>query len=420
MSDLFEFFANCPKLVEGLLASELTALGAASTKETSTGVYFEATLETAYRICLWSRLANHILLPLGTFDASSVQALQADLQTLDWSEHMTADHTFRVDFSGQSEVIHHTHYGSLVVKDAIVDFFREQTGHRPSVDTLNPDIRFNAHLFGDCLSLSLDLSGESLHKRGYRVALGDAPMKENLAAAVLIRAGWGKIPPNPPLEKGGIFPHYFVDPMCGSGTLLIEAALMATDTAPGLFRESFGFSRWLYHDEALWETLLTEAHERRAAGMARKLPDFRGYDGSPRAVSQARENIEAAGLSKLIQVIVREIAQLSPPTHGGNQTGVLITNPPYGERLGEGGALQPLYQCLGQRLREQFEGWKVAILTGDPELGYALGLRAKKYYKVFNGTIPCRLLLIDIHPAKQKRHKRRPPPPFPKGGPGGI
>lgn len=382
MSEIMSFFANCPKLVEGLLATELKALGAVSTKETSTGVYFDATLETAYRVCLWSRLANHILLPLGVFDATNVETLQRALQRLDWATHMRDDQTFRVDFSGQSEAIHHTHYGSLVVKDAIVDYFRARTGNRPSVDTVNPEIRLNAHIYGDKLTLSLDLSGESLHKRGYRVAMGDAPMKENLAAAILIRTGWPKDA------------AYFIDPMCGSGTILIEAALMATDTAPGLLRNSFGFIQWLKHDEALWEKVLDEAIERRDAGMKKPLPDFRGYDGSPRAVSQARENIEAAGMSRFIQVIQRDISQLTPPTHAGNKTGMIVTNPPYGERLGETQVLHSLYQCFGERLREHFVGWNVAVLISDPDLGYALGLRAKKYYSFYNGTIPCRLLLL--------------------------
>lgn len=385
MSTIIPFFANCPKLVEGLLASELKDLGAVSTKETSTGVYFEGTLETAYRVCLWSRLANHVLMPLGVFDAHDVSTLQKALQGLDWAAHMTAEHTFRVDFSGKSEALHHTHYGSLVVKDAIVDYFREHTGERPSVDTVNPDIRINAHIYGDKLTLSLDLSGDSLHKRGYRVATGDAPMKENLAAAILIRAGWPE-----KMKTSG----YFVDPMCGSGTLLIEAALMATDTAPGLFRESFGFIGWLQHDDDIWANLWDEALERHEAGMQKTLPDFRGYDGSPRAVSQSRENIESARMERIIQVTVREIAQLTPPTHGGAKTGFIVTNPPYGERLGEGDALRPLYQYFGQRLRELFNDWDVAVLTGDPELGFAIGLRAKKYYPMFNGTIPCRLLLF--------------------------
>jgi 23S rRNA (guanine2445-N2)-methyltransferase / 23S rRNA (guanine2069-N7)-methyltransferase len=397
MMEMTHFFANCPKLVEGLLALELKSLGATATKETSTGVYFQASLETAYRVCLWSRLANHVLLPLGDFEAENVQSLQQALRGFDWSAHMSPAHSFRVDFSGQSQAIHHTHYGSLAIKDAIVDYFREKTGQRPSVDTLSPDIRFNAHLFGDRLTLSLDLSGESLHKRGYRVALGDAPMKENLAAALLIRAGWP--------EKWKTC-GYLVDPMCGTGTLLIEAALMATDTAPGLLRERFGFTAWPGHDPALWNALRSEALARHEAGMRASLPDFRGYDGSPRAISQSRENIEAAGLSRLIQVSVREISQLSPPTHGGTKTGILITNPPYGERLGEGEALRPLYQFLGQRLREHFEGWEVAVLTGDPELGYAMGIRAKKYYAFFNGTIPCRLLLMDIHTAAQRESNR--------------
>jgi 23S rRNA (guanine2445-N2)-methyltransferase / 23S rRNA (guanine2069-N7)-methyltransferase len=386
----YSFFANCPKLLEGLLLAELTQLGAQNCKETLTGVYFDADLKTAYRICLWSRLANHILLHLNTIEITDLNSIQRGVASINWLSHFSTRQTFKIDFSGLSSLIQNTQYGSQIVKDAIVDQFRAKTGERPSVALADPDIRIHAHLYGDKLNVSLDLSGESLHKRGYRgdSAL-DAPMKENLAAALLIRSGWAK--------DFSQYP-YFVDPMCGSGTLLIEAGLIATDTAPGLLRDHFGFTKWLKHEPALWKPLLDEALLRRTQGLSQPLPDIRGYDGSPRAVSQARENIQRAGLETIIDVCVRELSHLVPPTHGGDKPGFLITNPPYGERLGEYETLKPLYQHFGQRLREQFQGWQVALFLGDPDLGKTMGIRARKNYSFYNGTIACKLLLMTITP----------------------
>ncbi len=386
---LYTFFANCPKHVEGLLLAELQSLGAAKVKETVTGVYFQADLATAYRVCLWSRLANRVLLPLATIEVSDIASVHRGVASIDWASHFSPERTFRIDFSGQSTLIRQSQYGAQLVKDAIVDQFRDNLGRRPTVETINPDIRIHAHLYGDKLNISLDLSGESLHKRGYRLSSGDAPLKENLAAALLIRAGF--------LEKMDTLP-YVVDPMCGTGTLLIEAALMATDCAPGLLRQKFGFTHWLQHQTSVWNALKEEALERRQKGNAKKLPDFRGYDGSPRAVSQARENIERAGLSGFIEVIVRELSVLTPPTHHGNVPGFLITNAPYGERLGDEAMLKPLYQHFGKRLREAFQDWEMALLTGNVALGKCMGIRAKKQYTFLNGTIPCKLLMMSITP----------------------
>ncbi len=386
----YSFFANCPKLVEGLLADELRELGATKCKETLTGVYFTATLASAYRMCLWSRLANHILLQLATIDVTDIASIHKGVSRIDWSKHFSANQSFKIDFSGLSSLIQNTQYGAQVVKDAIVDQFRSRGGDRPSVALNDPDIRIHAHLYGDKLTLSLDLSGESLHKRGYRQDTHtEAPMKENLAAALLIRCKWSSTWQNY---------TYFMDPMCGSGTLLIEAALMASDTAPGLLREKFGFSTWRGHEPAIWKTLLTEAIERRKIGMSQHLPDIRGFDASPRTVVTARENIERAGLEKWLDVSVRELSHLTAPTHHGNKPGLLMTNPPYGERLGDEASLKPLYQHFGARLREQFQGWEVALFLGNLELGKAMRIRSYKSYAFFNGTIPCKLLLMKIIP----------------------
>ncbi|HEY5997992.1 MAG TPA: THUMP domain-containing protein, partial [bacterium] len=228
-------FATCPRGVEGLLAAELAGLGAAGVKETVAGVAFAGTLETAYRACLWSRLASRILLAIAPVAAADAAELYAAVRALPWEEHLAPDGTLAVDFSGANPAIAHTVFGAQKVKDAIVDRFRERAGRRPSVDLARPDLRVNVHLGGTAARVSLDLSGESLHRRGYRAETVVAPLKENLAAAVLVRAGWLAV-----AAAGGPL----LDPMCGSGTLPLEAALLAGDVAPGLLRERFGFSRW--------------------------------------------------------------------------------------------------------------------------------------------------------------------------------
>lgn len=385
----YSFFATCPKGIEGLLADELTGLGAAGARETVAGVHFEGELELAYRACLWSRLANRILLVLATFPAADAAAVYAGTRETDWSRHMAPDDTLAIDFTGTSPTISNSHFGAQKTKDAIADQFREATGRRPSVDTDRPSLRVNARLWRDTLTLSLDLSGDSLHRRGYRAAQGAAPLKENLAAAVLVRAGWPDI-----ARQGGPL----LDPLCGSGTFLVEGGMIAADIAPGLLRRHFGFMGWRGHSPGLWQDLQAEAEERRRMGLARTLPDLRGYDADPRAVLSARTHIERAGLDAVVSVSVRELARLARPTHAGPQPGLLVANPPYGERQGDAATLAHLYRHLGRRLREQFAGWQAAVFTGNPELGKNMGLRARKQYSFFNGALPCKLLMFTVEP----------------------
>jgi len=303
VSEPLGFFATCPKGIEGLLAAELTGFVAADIRETVAGVAFAGTLETAYRACLWSRLASRILMTLDTVPAEDAAALYAGVHDMPWEQHLGADGTLAVDFTGTNEQITHTLFGAQKVKDAVVDRFRERDGRRPSVDLRNPDLRINVHLAGAAARVSLDLSGESLHKRGYRDETIEAPLKENLAAAVLIRAGWPAI-----AAAGGPL----LDPMCGSGSIAIEAALIAGDIAPGLLREYFGFLRWPQHDAALWERLLAEARARREAGL-RRFPAIVGTDHDPVAVRAALANVTRAGLTGRIHVEKRELADAAPP-----------------------------------------------------------------------------------------------------------
>ncbi|MDH3514954.1 MAG: bifunctional 23S rRNA (guanine(2069)-N(7))-methyltransferase RlmK/23S rRNA (guanine(2445)-N(2))-methyltransferase RlmL, partial [Gammaproteobacteria bacterium] len=379
------FFATCPKGIEPLLADELRALGAVSVKETRAGVAFEGPLATGYRACLWSRLANRVLLPLESFPAPTPEALYEGIQTIAWKEHLAADGTLAVDFTSSQSAITHSHYGALKAKDAIVDQLRDEFGVRPSIDTARPDIRVNVYLLRDQATVSLDLSGESLHRRGYRTQTVQAPLKENLAAAILLRAGWPAI-----AKENGML----VDLMCGSGTLLIEAAMIAADIAPGLAREYFGFLHWKRHDAAAWQELREEAHQRRETGLA-SLPAIHGYDHDPLAIRAARDNIKRAGLGNLIRAQQRELAACIPEEAS---SGLVVANPPYGERLGPGSELPALYTELGTQLKKCFPGWRAAVFTGNPELGKVMGLRAGKMHTLYNGAIECKLLHFEITP----------------------
>ncbi|MGS2722400.1 bifunctional 23S rRNA (guanine(2069)-N(7))-methyltransferase RlmK/23S rRNA (guanine(2445)-N(2))-methyltransferase RlmL [Porticoccus sp. GXU_MW_L64] len=421
-SEPFEWLASCPKGLEQLLAGELKTLGATDIRETVAGVLCRANLEAAYRICLWSRLANRLLLQLGSYPVDDADSLYEGAKKVDWSRHFgsegqgsesqgsenrgsenkgseksASEKTFAVRFSGGNKQITHTQFGARRIKDAIVDQFHERGDERPNVDVKQPDIWIQAHLASgkgskSKLHLALDFSGDSLHRRRYRVISTSAPLKENLAAALLIRARWPHI-----VTAGGAL----IDPMCGSGTLLIEAALMARDVAPGLLREEAGdvsgFVNWPGHDHDLWQQLLAEARQRRSAGEQKDIPEIRGYDQDGRAVKAAVANIEQAGVDDLVRVVHKPLAELKQPTHKVLKPGLLITNPPYGERLGEQEALRDLYYLLGERLKAEFPGWQAAVFTGNPELGPEMNLRAHKQYRLFNGAIASKLLLFAVN-----------------------
>jgi 23S rRNA (guanine2445-N2)-methyltransferase / 23S rRNA (guanine2069-N7)-methyltransferase len=381
------FFATCPLGVADLLAAELKALGAARARELKSGVEFEGELEVAYRACLWSRTANRILLPIATVDARTANDLYEGVRSIDWSAHLASTGTLAVDFSGSSTGITHTQFGALKTKDAIVDQMRGKFGERPSVELVRPDVQINVHVNRERATISIDLSGESLHRRGYRARGVAAPLKENLAAAILLRSGW----PTIAATGGG-----FVDPMCGSGTFVIEAALIAVDIAPGSMREYFGFLRWKKHDSALWRNLKQEAEQRRANAKAPSSA-LRGYDNDAAAIRAAHENAARTGLQGIVHFERRELSELRCES---KTAGLVVTNPPYGERIGDEAKLQDLYALLGKQLRENFVGWKAAVLTGNPPVARAIGIHAKRSHTLFNGAIECRLLRFDID-AKQ-------------------
>jgi len=383
MLAVLSLFATCPKELESLLAVELRQLGAENIRETRAGVSFTGELAIAYRVCLWSRLTSRVLLVLAREPVNDAASLYAAVQRIAWKDHLAPDGTLAVDFVGSTDGIRHSHFGALKVKDAIVDQLRSPEGTRPSIDLERPNLRVNVFVRNNEAVISIDLSGDSLHRRGYRMETTEAPLKENLAAAILLRADWPAI-----ARKGGPL----VDLLCGSGTLLIEGAMMAADIAPGFQRHYFGFLGWVGHDTLLWERLRSEAAQRREAGLA-KLPILRGYDVDTRAIRYAAANITRAGLGDHIQIIRRALVDSQPEELS---TGLVIANPPYGERLGESSELPSLYRTLGEQLRRCFPGWHAAIFTGNPELGKHMGIRARHMHTLYNGSIKCKLLHFDI------------------------
>lgn len=389
--------ATCPKGIEGLLADELSALGAEPGKTTVAGVYFSADQATAYRVCLWSRLANRVILLLAREAMiETAEQVRDVVARIAWSQHLAPGKTLAVDFHGRSDHIRHTRFGAQTVKDGVVDALQLAGQERPNVDTKTPDLRIYAHLHRANLSLGIDLSGESLHRRGYRRDVGHAPLKENLAAALLVRAGW------PERAKAG---EPLIDPLCGAGTLLIEAALMAADQAPNLNRERFGFHGWAGHQDAVWSELKREAEARASIGRKRCKTELLGFDQSPAALTAAKSNAMRAGIPALITLHGQSLAQLSRPDTLTAEQGLMISNPPYGERLGELPELVRLYAQLGEKAKALFPGWTLALFTGNPDLGHRLGLRAHKQYALKNGALDAKLLLMEIgssRPAPEK------------------
>lgn len=382
-----QFFASCPKGLEGLLHQELLSLGASSARETVAGSYFTGPVIVAYRVCMWSRLANRVLLPLVNFEMNSAEELYSGVRSIEWSDHWSGKGSLAVDFSGRNDEIRHTQFGAQKTKDAIVDYYRDKGVSRPSVDKREPDMRINVRIHKGGATVAWDLGGDSLHRRGYRTEQGLAPLKENLAAAILLRADWPGV-----AARGGAL----LDPMCGAGTLLIEAAMMAADIAPGLVRTRYGFDAWRGHRSALWQQVREDAQSRADIGRQRELPEIRGYDADPRVIRVAEANIERADLSKQVRVGTRALEEFRLPTHRNIDHGLLICNPPYGERLGEADELRLLYRQLGDKLKEQCRGWSAAVFTGNPDLGKTMGLRSHKQYAFWNGAIACKLLMFRV------------------------
>jgi 23S rRNA (guanine2445-N2)-methyltransferase / 23S rRNA (guanine2069-N7)-methyltransferase len=383
------WIATAPVGAASVLAEELAQFGAEDIRERSHDVKFQGTLEVGYRACLWSRTATRVYLSLGSIDATSSESVYEAVKRIDWREHLAPGATLACDCSGGNESIRHTIYGSQLLKDAVCDNLRESTGERPNIQPERPDVLLHLHVEGPTALVSLDFSGESLHRRGYRSEGGRAPLKENVAAAVLLRAGWPQI-----AAAGGML----LDPMCGSGTFLTEGALIAADAAPAIDREYFGFLKWHGHDAALWARLRGEALARRSARVAKRC--ILGSDIDSEAVRMASANAAHAGVADWLHVEKRALGEVPRPR---GETGLIVANPPYGERIGAESGLPELYSELGAVLRDRFQGWQAAILTGNPPLARNLGIYAKRSHRVFNGAIECRLLRFDLNAASAQR-----------------
>lgn len=383
------WIATAPVGAASVLAEELAQFGASDIRERSHDVKFQGALEVGYRACLWSRTATRVLLSLGSIDAGSSKSIYDAVKRTDWREHLRPGATLACDCSGGNESIRHTLYGAQLLKDAVCDNLRDATGQRPDIKPERPDVLLHLHVEGPTALLSVDFSGESLHRRGYRLEGGRAPVKENVAAAVLLRAGWPAIH-----EQGGVL----VDPTCGSGTFLSEAALMAADAAPALDREYFGFLGWMGHDAGLWKSLCDEARTRGATRVPRRC--ILGSDIDADAVRMALQNGEGAGVADWIHVEKRALADVTRPD---SETGLVVSNPPYGERIGAESGLPELYTELGRLLREQFRGWQAAVLTGNSPLARNLGVYARRTHRFYNGTIECRLLRFDLTTVNELR-----------------
>lgn len=383
---MLNFFATCAKGLETLLFEELLSLGADDVKQTNAGCYFKGDQLTGYRICLWSRLASRVLMQLDKQPVTNRDELLQAATDIDWPMLFSEQATIAVDFRGTTDALNHSQFSARVVKDGIVDRFREDQHARPSVDAHNPDIRINVRLQREQATFYLDLSGSGLHKRGYRSRAGAAPLRETLAAAVVSRAGFYDIDFKSESSIADIF--------CGSGTLLLEAAQVATDRAPGLNRTEWGFTAWRGHRPALWNTLLAEAEERFAQGKEVCKLVFVGVDTDAKVLQAASENAKDLELEAFCEwrqgdALETDISDLGK--------GLIMTNPPYGERLGDDLAVLLLYRQLGQRLREHFVGWKAAVLAPEAVLLKRLKLTSHKKYKLFNGAIPVTLALFDIN-----------------------
>jgi len=370
------FFISCSPALVNVLSVELQSFGVQQARQSKAGIYFEGELEDAYRVCLWSRIANRVFLELHQHEVKNEQDLYDQIQSIDWYGHFAVDCSIAIHCNIVRSKINNSHYASLKAKDAIVDQFRAKCGERPSVDTENPDIRIMLYLFKNQLTVSFDLSGDSLHRRAYRTEAGLAPLKENLAAALLLNAKW------PITAKAG---GACLDPMCGSATFLIEAAMIAADIAPALNREVFGFSKWKKHDSELFESLLQEAKQRRERGL-KTIPIIIGYDANQKMIQVALDNIERIGLQDYIQV---KHLGLTDFQLKDIPVGLMICNPPYGKRISTTSRMPALYSNIGKLIKMHLTGWSVGILMADRNLDYELGMTAIETYPVKNGALDC-------------------------------
>jgi putative N6-adenine-specific DNA methylase len=372
------YFATTSKGLEGVLAEEITALGGKRAAVSTGGVSFSGDRDLCYRANLWLRTANRVLLTLSEFPAPTPEALYEGVKAVPWPDLFSVRRKIAVEAAVRDSGLTHSHYAAQKAKDAVVDRFREAGGARPDVDPAAPEVRIHLRILRDACTLSLDTSGESLNRRGYRAEPAEAPLRETLAAGIVLLSGWdGHLP--------------LADPACGAGTLLIEAALIATRTAPGLGRASFGFQNLSDYRPWIWTSLVEEAR-----GLARRsgIGRIEGSDLSVEAIRGAGRNAKKAGIPDLLSFRVCDIRDFSP----GKPPGVILCNPPYGVRMaGEGEEVAAFYRSMGEALKKRCAGWTAYILSGNPAATRDIGLKASRRFPLMNGPIDCRLLKYELY-----------------------
>jgi putative N6-adenine-specific DNA methylase len=372
-----QYFATVARGLEEIAAVEITNLGAKNVTTSFTGVSFEGDKELLYRVNLWSRIIFRVLVPITKIRSFNAEQLYRNVQEIDWAKYLNPKMTLAVNCTGKNQQLNHTHFTALQIKNAIVDWQQKHYGKRSDVDPNAPDLLVNAHIDNNYCVLSLDSSGSSLHRRGYRPAVGLAPLKESLAAALIALTEWDG-------------ENAFYDPLCGSGTLPIEATLKALNIAPGLFRNSFGFQHWLDYDETLWNRLVIAAKEQQKLDISCAIL---GSDRDQGILLQAQENAVNCQVTDYLQFFHQDLSQVTAPA----ETGIIICNPPYGERLGNVAELEELYKMLGDVFKQHFTGWTAYILTGNKHLSKKVGLRTAKRIPVYNGSLPCTLLKYELY-----------------------
>jgi putative N6-adenine-specific DNA methylase len=366
------FFASSPRGLEALLLKELESLGAKDVRGVAGGVAFSGDWQVCYRANLWSRIASRVLWRVGEFDYRSEEDIYAAAKALDWPKLFGVERTLRVNVTAQKSPLKSLEFVTLKIKDAVCDRFRDALGRRPDVDRATPDVRIHAFLEEKKGALYLDTSGEPLFKRGWRTEQGEAPLRENLAAGIIMLTGW---------QPG----EALLDPMCGAGTFLVEAAAMARGRAPGAKR-TFGFEKLASFDSNLWDKVKKESRESAAE------PRLFGSDGDPEALKAARRNLAAAGVERWVKLEQGDILQRAAP----EPAGVMVANPPYGERMGSADELALFYPKLGDALKRNFAGWRCFFFTADMRLPKLIRLQPSRKTPLWNGALECRLYEFKI------------------------
>lgn len=377
MPDKRAYFATVARGLESIASQELGHLGAEQIKPEFAGVAFQGDRALLYRVNLWSRYVYRVLMPIATVKAFNAQDLYRGVNKLDWAEYLSPEQSFQVNCTGKNRQLNHSHFTALQIKNAIVDQQRDRHQRRSSIDLEHPDLVINAHIHQNHCQLSLDSTGHSLHRRGYRPAVGHAPLKETLASALLAMAGWT---PSQPLY----------DPLCGSGTFPLEAAMESLNMAPGKFQGGFCFQQWPDFDRPLWQSLLTEAEQGEKEEL--QAPIW-GSDGDRAVIQSARSNAQQCQLAGKIGWHHCDFMDIEAPT----DQGILICNPPYGKRLGDAEELGDFYKSMGDILKQRFKGWTAFILSGNKALTKRIGLRTAARFAIDNGNLPCTLLKYELY-----------------------